>query len=390
MKPHYYDDFKCAADKCPDTCCAGWQILIDEEAMLRYGSERGSFGSRLANSIDWREEAFLQYGGKCVFLNEQNLCDMVTEKGEDYLCETCQRYPRHVEEFEDLREWSLSLSCPVAAEMILNCREPVRFLVEEDEETDPLEEFDDFDLLLFTKLEDAREIIFRIAQDRTTVMEKRMERILTLAEQLQECLDEDRIYEMDRVLRIFDEKLQKDDSEYGFFRKIKIQCKGENIEEDISEKRFEYLKEEFAVFYRMERLRDQWGDVIDAAWSTLYAGDYGQYNSIYSAFMVEYGEGGASHKEWERFQENLLMFFLYTYFCGAVYDGWIYSKAAMAVFSVCFLQEFVMCRWYLSDKTITFAEWTELAYRYAREVEHSDDNLNLLEEWLQRKHQGEL
>lgn len=385
VKPHYYDDFKCAADKCTDTCCAGWQIMIDEESLLRYGSERGSFGSRLANSIDWQEEAFYQYEGRCAFLNEQKLCDMVTEKGEAYLCETCQRYPRHVEEFEDLREWSLSLSCPVAAEMILSCSEPVRFIVEEDEEADPLEEFDDFDLLLFTKLEDAREILFRIAQDRTMPIEKRMERILTLAEQLQECLDEDRMYEMDHVLGVFDEKLQKDDSEYGFLGKIKIQYKGSEMVGDIAGKRFEHLKEEFNVFYRMERLRDEWGDVIDSARDTLYAEGCGKYSSIYSDFMREYGEGGSSHKEWERFQENLLMFFLYTYFCGAVYDGWIYSKAAMAVFSVCFLQEFVMCRWYLSDRTITFAEWLELAYRYAREVEHSDDNLNLLEEWLQRK-----
>ena len=58
-------------------------------------------------------------------LNDRNLCDLVIEKGEDWLCETCSRYPRHVEEFEGLREWSLSLSCPVAAEIMLKRTAPV-------------------------------------------------------------------------------------------------------------------------------------------------------------------------------------------------------------------------------------------------------------------------
>ena len=36
IKPTYYDEFKCIADKCPDTCCAGWQIVIDEETLDKY------------------------------------------------------------------------------------------------------------------------------------------------------------------------------------------------------------------------------------------------------------------------------------------------------------------------------------------------------------------
>ncbi len=31
-RPHYYEQFSCIAGVCPDTCCAGWQIVIDEEA----------------------------------------------------------------------------------------------------------------------------------------------------------------------------------------------------------------------------------------------------------------------------------------------------------------------------------------------------------------------
>ena len=35
-KPHFYDTFECLADRCPDTCCAGWQIVIDEDSLDKY------------------------------------------------------------------------------------------------------------------------------------------------------------------------------------------------------------------------------------------------------------------------------------------------------------------------------------------------------------------
>ena len=34
--PDYYDDFTCIADACEDTCCAGWQIVIDKESLQKY------------------------------------------------------------------------------------------------------------------------------------------------------------------------------------------------------------------------------------------------------------------------------------------------------------------------------------------------------------------
>ena len=95
--PNYHRKFKCTADKCPDTCCAGWQIVIDEETLEKYHKYEGSFGNRLANSIDWREGVFKQYEDKrCAFLDENNLCDIYTEAGPEMFCRTCKSYPRHL------------------------------------------------------------------------------------------------------------------------------------------------------------------------------------------------------------------------------------------------------------------------------------------------------
>ena len=142
LEPHYYDKFVCTAGDCPDSCCAGWQIVIDEASLERYGNEKSEFGTRLRNSIDWDEECFYQNNRRCAFLNEENLCDLYKALGPDSLCDTCRMYPRHTEEYEGLRELSLSLSCPEAARIILSCKEPVRFLEEEDDLEDDFEEFD--------------------------------------------------------------------------------------------------------------------------------------------------------------------------------------------------------------------------------------------------------
>ena len=149
VKPHFYDSFVCTAGDCPDTCCAGWQIMIDEESLERYENEPGEFGKILRNSIDWEEECFYQNNRRCAFLNDENLCDLYNALGPDALCDTCRMYPRHTEEYEGLRELSLSLSCPEAAKIILSCKEPVRFLEEETEEED---DFEEFDFMMFSQL----------------------------------------------------------------------------------------------------------------------------------------------------------------------------------------------------------------------------------------------
>ena len=73
LKPDYFEDFKCIAGECPDTCCAGWQIMIDEESLDYYGEAEGAFGKRLRDSIDWQEGAFCQYGERCAFLNDKDM-----------------------------------------------------------------------------------------------------------------------------------------------------------------------------------------------------------------------------------------------------------------------------------------------------------------------------
>lgn len=154
-RPDYYKEFSCIAGACPDTCCAGWQIVIDDKSLKKYKRVKGTFRNRLHNDIDWKEKVFRQYEKRCAFLNEDSLCDIYSEVGKRMLCDTCRKYPRHIEEFEGLREYSLSLSCPEAARILLGKREKVTFQTAV--VPSPEEFYDDFDYMLFTALEDTRE-----------------------------------------------------------------------------------------------------------------------------------------------------------------------------------------------------------------------------------------
>lgn len=374
LKPHFYDKFVCTAGACPDTCCAGWQIMIDEESLDRYGKEKGEFGTRLRNSIDWEEECFYQNDCRCAFLNEKNLCDLYKALGPDALCDTCRMYPRHTEEYEGLRELSLSLSCPEAAKMILSCQEPVHFVEEEDEKED---DFEEFDFMMFSQLEDTRDVLFSILQDRSLPLALRMAATEQLAEQYQICMEEQREYEIDDLLRECE-------------RHHKEQTLQEFVSESLSAKgvdaasfhQWERQKEELQVLRGLERLRPEWDQVLDGVEKWLYGNGEEHYRHICEEFHKMYGSLSSHKEEWENLGEQLLIFFVYTYFCGAVYDDMVCSKMELALFSVRWIQEFLMVRWLEHGKTLSMQDVEEISWRYAREVEHSDDNLNALEDWL--------
>ena len=49
--PEYYEKFSCIASRCKDSCCAGWEIDIDEDSYAYYNSVEGEFGTRLKESM---------------------------------------------------------------------------------------------------------------------------------------------------------------------------------------------------------------------------------------------------------------------------------------------------------------------------------------------------
>ncbi len=365
--PHYFDDFRCTAAECEDTCCAGWAIMIDEDTLEKYEKMEGAFGNRLKNSIDWKEGSFLQYNKRCAFLNERNLCDIHMEIGEHMLCDTCRNYPRHREEFEGVREGSLSLSCIEAAKIILGCAEPVQFITIKDDEED--EEFEDFDYLLYTKLTDARDKMIKLLQNRDVDILIRINMVLGLADKIQNMLDEDKICDMDELLEKFDGEMEQ---MLAFQKEAEEKAVGPN----------EYcsmMRKIFRTFYKLEVLRTDWPDYVKKAELALYGNGQRAYEENRQRFHKSIGLKSNSYEIWSCWLEQLMVYFVFTYFCGAVYDDNILGKMQTAVVSTLLIQELSIARWVDQREKFSFDEFVDIAHRVSRELEHSDVNLVRIE-----------
>ena len=119
--PKYMLTFKCIGSACTDTCCAGWDINIDEDTYKKYTNCTGELKELVQgkirenkNSYDYLNKGFmiLKVGNKCPFLNDNLLCDIHGGVGEENLCITCKRFPRVYNIIDDIYEKSGLASCP--------------------------------------------------------------------------------------------------------------------------------------------------------------------------------------------------------------------------------------------------------------------------------------
>ena len=282
--PNYYKEFSCIAGSCPDTCCAGWQIVIDNKTLKKYQHFKGPFHNRLHNDIDWKEHVFRQYNRRCAFLNEENLCDIYTEAGPKMLCDTCRNYPRHIEEFEGLREISLSLSCPEAARILLSQKEKVH------------------------------------------------------------------------------SRMNTSDTSKDLFKKMWK-----------------------TVVPEMEVLRPGWQEYLKNCLTPLYNRNTDPQSDSGNLYSWQKSEFDFSYPDWQIQEEQLLVYWIYTYFCGAVYDDEIFAKVKMAVVCTLFIHELNVGTYLKNNRQFKLDDQIRICYQFSRELEHSDLNLNRFEELMSEK-----
>lgn len=164
-KPEYYDEFVCIADKCTDTCCALWQVELDETDAERYKSfiaDGTETGKMLDSVTDRRITRIKQDGcGRCTLLNDSSLCDLQTVAGHDALPRTCRLYPRFFNTFGQYEETGLSFSCPEAARIISGSASKL-VCVEDDRK---ISDYTDVDAELFFKIRKLRNELLELLDE---------------------------------------------------------------------------------------------------------------------------------------------------------------------------------------------------------------------------------
>lgn len=112
LKPDYYDEFTCIADKCTISCCREWKINIDDETYRNWKTiqppsevpgHRSCLqaytmkkdGSRIMKMTEEHD---------CPFLAKNRLCYLVSAYGDSMLSETCQIFSRRSMNFRIIRK----------------------------------------------------------------------------------------------------------------------------------------------------------------------------------------------------------------------------------------------------------------------------------------------
>lgn len=328
--PVYYKKFSCIADKCPDTCCAGWEIVIDGESLEKYGNLNGKYAEKIRSLISVDSDGdsiFTPSGNRCPFLLDSGLCEMYIELGHGLLCRTCRLFPRHVTYFGARKETGISLSCPEAARLIMENPDPITFETEEiHADIMPTS----IDPMLYFTLIETRKTAINILQNRKFSIEKRITAFLELCSEIQPFIRKNKPSEANGIFK------------KNFFDIDYV------IGAHSGKKRT--LAKYFNDFKSLEMLDKSWKSELEKAEKASLSKPDGF--------------------EWE--YEHLMIYFVFRYLMTAVFDGDLLSKAKFAAVS------FIIIRRLQAECINDKSSRVSVMQKYSKEIEHSQLNMDKL------------
>ena len=121
----YVKNFICDGNKCNSKCCKKWNITIDENTYRKYKRiQNQSVRDKVLSSMKKINGSngymiILNENGECPLICKDKLCFIQRNLGPAALSMTCQTYPRKLLMLGECQLRSLSMTCPIAADMAL-------------------------------------------------------------------------------------------------------------------------------------------------------------------------------------------------------------------------------------------------------------------------------
>lgn len=329
----FYNKFECIADKCPDSCCKEWDVVVDDDSYTKYKNAGGEIGDRLRRVMTVDSDGdriFTLCNNRCPFWNEDMLCDIYIELGEDSLCETCRRFPRIVLDYSAFEEKILSLACPEALRLMLE-KGAMQKIATIDNQKNP--EPCDYDTEVMVLLINAREDIFTVLNDDKNSIEDCLNKMYKICLEVQSRLDD------------ADYIQQAEISEEGFFSDYKSTV---------------------GLLLRLDIMTDEWRILLENAGG--YTPDervFTEFKSIICEYEYEY--------------KNLMYYYTFRYFLNSIdsFDVLKYfDLTLLAVKSAYVLHLYEFSK----SHTLLKEQRHRIFGLYSKEVEHSYENIEFLTE----------
>ena len=348
-KPSFFDQFKCIGSACTDTCCAGWEIEVDETTAQGYLAEKGAFGDRLRREIGSEpgEYFFKLKNNRCPFLNKENLCDIFINLGEDRLCDICREHPRFYNWFGDYTEVGLGLCCEEAERLLFSDSKPLTFV--EEVHTDASDLLDDESEECEQMLEE-RKAIFSILQNRKKNIGARLKRLLL------------QLPYADEMLLLTVPILEWDDPESI----TKLDYNAKPSTNTLKSSALFLIR----FFGGMESLDKTWPSMMKELEQNI---DKLVDTNNTNAFL-KFLKGENRLYEYE----HIAVYLVYRYYPEILFDGQIEAKILFAAASICLL--FLMdLQCFQKNTAYTQQDRIELVRRFSKEIEYCPENMERFE-----------
>lgn len=357
LQPSYYNDFHCIGNECKQNCCeTPWKIKIDTKSMEKYQQVNGEFGQKLNHSISKENSAFILNDGVCPFLNDDKLCDIYINCGEDYLCNTCKTYPRITFFYGDLCEKSLVLSCPEVARILVSHKEPIEF----DFGTDNLEfEVETIDYDLYNLLIEARGLSVNIMQMRELPLWKRQFWILYIANKLQKSIDKNKFDDTKDLLEKFYDK------QYLSNNIINLDSYHKNYSDKLE------LLLDFMTLKTKETKKFMLKEFEENLYLVLNYFEGKDLSTIAEVLESQEKLFDIYYKDHEYIYENYFVYYLFRYYMKALDNKDLYKYIVILFMGYSVMKLFALIKWINNKQILTDDEQIDIMYSYSRSFEHN-------------------
>ena len=357
-KPAFFDQFKCIGSACTDTCCAGWEIEVDETTAEGYLTEKGAFGDRLRREIGSEpgEYFFKLKNNRCPFLNKENLCDIFINLGEDRLCDICREHPRFYNWFGDYTEVGLGLCCEEAERLLFSDSKPLTFI-----EEDTQDEEDELSEEMWHDVEDTAEGVCPTEnEEQDNGNEDLGDWNDDIEDESQEC--EQMLKEREAVFFILQNR------EEGIGARLKRLLLLLPDAEEIPSANTLKSSALFLVrfFGGMESLDETWPSMMKELEQNINELVDTDKTSAFFNFMK------CENRLYE--YEHTAVYLIYRYYPEILLDGQIEAKILFAAASICLLF-FMDLQCFQKNGIYTQHDRIELVRRFSKEIEYCPENM---------------
>ncbi|POO88092.1 flagellin lysine-N-methylase [Clostridium sp. 3-3] len=377
LKPHYYDGFQCIANECRDSCCIGWSVYIDKKSYNKYKKTSGEFGKLLDKNISKNRinNNDLNYGkmklilGKCPFLNEDSLCDIYINLGENSLCNTCKTYPRLINKYEEICEKNLTLSCPEVARLMVNMKGKFSFELNDEvipeDEKDYINKNSTIDKSLYNFLWEVRSFFIEVVQFREIDLWKRL-LFITLSEaKFQKLIKEFNYKKLPEVIKMLKDTITNIEFITSLDNTIHSVPKVKSLmidtlitlrtQQNITNSTFKSFLSDFVVLLNESNSAN---------------------DDNYSLLDEKEKEFNKYFKDKEYLLENYIVYNLYTNLLNAINSKDIHEIIVKMIIEYSIIKKLLLARWNANNKQLEDKDIIDALYSFSRTVEHSNVYIN--------------